>query len=832
MRKYILILSLLIIPFSIIIAEDNPDRMRAANWVFGERAWVDFSDGAPKCNNGARLSTTEGVASMSDTDGNLLFYTDGRNVWNREHEQMQNGNGLLGDESSTQSAVIFPVPEDDNKYYIATVDEIWQQGWLNPSENPNHAGLNYSVVDMSKDGGLGAVLNNEKNIKLSNKVCEKLTAVGHANGEDYWLVTQVWRRNVLQVFLVNKNGISLSEEYPMTIFKDFKNSAHTKGCIKFSADATMLASANNGVGLFLYDFDNSNGEISNERGWRDNEFRNSYGVEFSLTGRFLYVTSAAFGDNGGYNNMAYVFQIDLSSNDIATIENSLVELDRRSNTSYPGDNGTQSMYGSVQLAIDEKIYVCRRFEQYLAVINDIEEKGTACNYVKNGFRVTGNTYNVGPTLGLPQMIQSYYFSTPNIDVVYDKCSGGSIILNAEYKEGYTYNWSGPLDFSVDTCYWEIFPSKEEHTGEYILTIIYPNGYEKVKKYNVVIKHFEADIDFIVPNKTSGPVYKKSEEYYFTITNKTKYELVIKDAQLMYNDKFKLNPVNFPIQLEPYGTSANDISCYVESDEWGEFNDSLIVTISEPCDFISSHGMSYEFDPIILYVKLPKDTVVDINNIIRLPLRAKLSDMLPEGTKLDADITWHYLEDVFYAFPNQMIDCTISNVDSIDSDNEYVLCKFNQLELDTIYKTIGYINGYPLLDEKTSTPLAFDTDTANSWVSLGAVQIVGEDGRLSILKPECLSPDIQMNPDITHAALPSKMPISNEGRLFLYSPDHGQLELEIYSVSGEKIESFSFANNAIFYKELPLNLNKYNNGTYLLVWKSSKRTFRKSIIISK
>jgi hypothetical protein len=40
-------------------------------------------------------SHNEGTASIADSTGQLLFYTNGKKVWNRNHEVMQNGSGLL-----------------------------------------------------------------------------------------------------------------------------------------------------------------------------------------------------------------------------------------------------------------------------------------------------------------------------------------------------------------------------------------------------------------------------------------------------------------------------------------------------------------------------------------------------------------------------------------------------------------------------------------------------------------------------------------------------------------------------------------------------------------
>ncbi|MBD1263210.1 hypothetical protein HZY62_21670 [Maribacter polysiphoniae] len=83
---------------------------RANIWYFGYRAGLDFNSGAPVTLLDGQLFTREGCASMCDNYGGLLFYTDGISVYNKNHMLMPNGTGLLGDSSSTHSAIVVPKP--------------------------------------------------------------------------------------------------------------------------------------------------------------------------------------------------------------------------------------------------------------------------------------------------------------------------------------------------------------------------------------------------------------------------------------------------------------------------------------------------------------------------------------------------------------------------------------------------------------------------------------------------------------------------------------------------------------------------------------------------
>jgi len=108
----LLALSILHFPLSTVKAQGEAD-----NWYFGYNAGIKFPrdasgnvTGPPTALTDGALRTAEGCATISDRHGNLLFYTDGMKVYNRNHQEMPNGNGLTGHNSSAQSGVIIPKP--------------------------------------------------------------------------------------------------------------------------------------------------------------------------------------------------------------------------------------------------------------------------------------------------------------------------------------------------------------------------------------------------------------------------------------------------------------------------------------------------------------------------------------------------------------------------------------------------------------------------------------------------------------------------------------------------------------------------------------------------
>src|SRR5690349_9437351 len=106
-------------------------------WYFGSRAGLLFSGPniTPSYRTDSHMKALEGSATISDSLGNLLFYTAGDTVFNRFHVKMNNGWPLTGHQSASQSSIIIEQPYS-NLYYLFAVDHL---GGAN--------GLKYSVID-------------------------------------------------------------------------------------------------------------------------------------------------------------------------------------------------------------------------------------------------------------------------------------------------------------------------------------------------------------------------------------------------------------------------------------------------------------------------------------------------------------------------------------------------------------------------------------------------------------------------------------------------------------------------------------------------------------
>ncbi|MFH1320704.1 MAG: gliding motility-associated C-terminal domain-containing protein [Bacteroidota bacterium] len=359
-------------------------------WYFGDSAGIDFNSCIPVALTDGSLSTYEGCATISDTNGNLLFYTNGVIVFDASHDTMPNGTGLMGHSSSTQSAIIVQQPGSDSLYYIFTAEEA-----------ANSNGLRYSIVDMSLNGGLGDVIVSSKNILLYTPSTEKLTAVKHANDSDIWIVTHEFNTDSFYAYLLTDTGL----------FAPVISSIGTKctgkpGELKISPNGKKIAMAIYNMSLAeLYDFDNETGILTNPLTLPMSTFVD--GISFSPDNSKLYV---------GATLTSTIFQYNLLAGDTSAIKAS---KDTVGISAGPD-------IGSLQIGPDGKIYVARWTDDYLGVINNPNALGVACNYVDDGFYLGGkNSY-----LGLPNFIQSY-FKASDFTTDYDTgCAESPVAFNS------------------------------------------------------------------------------------------------------------------------------------------------------------------------------------------------------------------------------------------------------------------------------------------------------------------------------------------------------------------------------------------------------------------
>ncbi|MEJ0030309.1 MAG: PKD domain-containing protein [Bacteroidota bacterium] len=233
-----------------------------------------------------------GSATATDRgNANLLFYTDGNRVYDGNHALMPNGNGLTATITSNQPTAICPVPGQPGKYFIFT----------NTADFTTGGTISYSIVDMKLFGASAFPAPASGDLESKNtplpglaNVAEGMITLPHANGRDYWLITQTVNSQVFNATLINAAAYSGTfntigstvAAFPTTI----AHLAYHEGLKKLVA-APQDASTD----AIILNFNESTGAFAPDRtilnsGVLSTTNQALYDIEWSASGQYLYIS--------------------------------------------------------------------------------------------------------------------------------------------------------------------------------------------------------------------------------------------------------------------------------------------------------------------------------------------------------------------------------------------------------------------------------------------------------------------------------------------------------------------------------------------------------------
>lgn len=468
-----------------------------SRWYFGNKAGIDFTSNTPQFTlDGVSLNANI-PTSISDSQGNLLFYSNNRTVWDKTHNVMQNGEDLIGGISAYNS-VIIPKPNNSDIYYLFTI--------FFDLEEENITTIYYSEIDMSLNNGLGAVTE-VKNVLFSTNLGAKLTVVQHANNIDFWLLAHEVDSANFHSYLISENGISSNPVistngsfHPGTV----PNFGGHLGCIKLTHDAKRLAiayqeSSPNALFSFveLMSFNDLTGEVYGDvlkigefsyfNAPNNDATGAAYFIEFSPNNKYMYVScNNLFGDpNTNIPFPSSLFQYDIETDNIEDLLFSEREIHK----------SLDRLHG-IELGLDDRIYVVSESydneeDRTLGVIQNPNEPGSASGYEHLSFILTENpeTDPRGGTVGLPQNIRQFFYL--NLDPL-DLCGGQAFNFGLNSSdEILNVNWN----FGDGTTSTELSPNHSFEPGTYTVTAIVE--YE----YSIITRSITIDIpeDIPVPN---------------------------------------------------------------------------------------------------------------------------------------------------------------------------------------------------------------------------------------------------------------------------------------------------------------------------------------------
>ncbi len=401
------------------------------NWYFGQFAAINFSTNPPNVLLDSQINQVEGCATISDNlTGELLFYTDGTKIWNKNHVIMSNSLGLTGNVSSAQSAIIVRNPKNTNQFYVFTTFQS----------------LTYSIVDMTLDSGMGNVIINKKNIPLLNEFGnsvntwgEALTVATNEENSKYWILYPV--HNKLYAYRLDEAGLMTA---PVVSNLTFTDSLNPFNCIKVNIDNSKIVIGTyfNGASPYgaarVYNFNNDEGTINLNY---EVQFNNAsvYSAEFYKDNLFFSVID---------NPQAGEYLLGFNTTFLLSNLTSVASL------------------GTIQSAPND-------FEVYVGVGQsgnlNINKITTPSNYAStvtyNALNVSGGSSNRKVRYGLPQLI------LPSL--VPDPCHNDFTLFSPETYTNHTYNASNSITTNLE---YSVGSNKEISlkAGEYILML--PNTF--------------------------------------------------------------------------------------------------------------------------------------------------------------------------------------------------------------------------------------------------------------------------------------------------------------------------------------------------------------------
>jgi hypothetical protein len=331
-------------------------------------------------------------ANISNSDGELLFSTNGVFIANASGDTLLNGTGLNpswytsqypGGHHISQACLILPNPDTEGVYYIF-------HGTLDDPVGQFAQYLYLTTIDMNLDGGLGGVVTKNQVLITDILNVGKITAVRHANGRDWWVFCHRQNTNIFHRLLVTPYGVSAPAQQAIGVTRQADI-----GQVCFSPDGSKFAYYwGDDEDLEIFDFDRCTGLLSNPVHILINDANSMGGVAFSPNSRYLYVSS-----------VEDVYQYDTEAPNITA---SMVHIAEWDGYYSPGPPFA-TLFDIAQLAPDGKIYIATgNGTDKLHVINDPDQPGMACDIQQHAITLpTYNTnslpnhpnYHLGPVVG-------------------------------------------------------------------------------------------------------------------------------------------------------------------------------------------------------------------------------------------------------------------------------------------------------------------------------------------------------------------------------------------------------------------------------------------------
>lgn len=446
-------------------------------WAFGIKSGFDFNTGQPilfKSQSNAETLPYY-ISSICDRNGSLMFYTDGRTVWNRDNFELpkyKNWWFLSGD---TLMPLICPYPDNDSLFYLFGI-----------GNGINKYQLQYISIRMLQSGDIEEVVfprptnPSSFHTKLLDNASVLLAGTSHCNQRDYWIVS--YAENNLYSFLVSSTGIStvpVTTPVPLSIIADRKLNAGNSN-IKISASSEKVAIPLLGENkVVLYDFDNYSGTFNSPIKLNLPNKMQLNDIELSPDGSKLYIACSGPDSDEPAVTGHIIAQMDLSYSGQSQIEASFVQLNEVVDRETCTPHVCFLIYRAMQLGPDGKIYIGMRYaddkqikvDQTLSVIEEPNKKGIQCSFRRNEIDI-GIKYKF---LGYNYIRSSSFSLRENgIQIRKKNCSDNPVDFFLLFNNVDSVKWdfgdiaSGNENYSTSLTPQHLYPAPGIYTAQAII----------------------------------------------------------------------------------------------------------------------------------------------------------------------------------------------------------------------------------------------------------------------------------------------------------------------------------------------------------------------------
>ncbi|TAG55471.1 MAG: gliding motility-associated C-terminal domain-containing protein [Cytophagales bacterium] len=348
--------------------------------------------------------TYSSISSICDKKGNLLFYTDGNFVWNKDRQIMPNGtlagHNVILDVSYDMKAraLILPDPNIDSQYYLIVNDHVRKVN-------------TYTIVDISLNNGKGDVVRNKKLIPFTKgKYFSDLRATGADSCRGIWIVGSTNDiKKKLFAFKLGVNGIDSLNPIISNIDDDIFDFYFSSFLSKNGKYYPFICSNASGFHISVYKFNKKTGRYLFDPEYKiNNSFLSTSNYNFNLytcTKMFfsnndnnLHVYLYDFSNQGGWYNVDLINQNTSKTATFINVYGSDVGV-----IYYPSHGPNGKLYKPIFNYVNTGLTypLNKRITSHnLAVINNPDGVGTNVGYDFNGITFPGDAFPRVPYQGL------------------------------------------------------------------------------------------------------------------------------------------------------------------------------------------------------------------------------------------------------------------------------------------------------------------------------------------------------------------------------------------------------------------------------------------------